>query len=65
MDFRSLLFQQPDNIRKPIKDIKIQEKKWMQAKMAVVFNKTCLNENHLPTSTYICILNVMLLYIKM
>ena len=39
----SLLFQQPYNIRKQVRNIETNEKKLIQAKMAVVFNNTCIN----------------------
>ena len=43
MNFGNLLFQQPYNIRKQVKNIETNEKKLIQAKMAVVFNNTCIN----------------------
>ena len=51
--FGNLLFQQPFNIRKQVRNIETHEKKLIQAKMAVVFNNTCINEN-LPIFTNIC-----------
>ena len=42
MNFRNLLFQQPYNIRKQVRNIETNEKKLIQAKMAVVFNNTCI-----------------------
>ena len=51
MYFGNFLFQQPYNIRKQARNIETNEKKLIQAKMAVVFNNTCINENLLPTST--------------
>ena len=55
MNFGNLLFQQPYNIRKQLRNIETNEKKLIQAKMAVVFNYTCINENLLPTFTNIYI----------
>ena len=52
MNFGNLLSQQPYNIRKQVRNIEINEKKLIQAMMAVVFNDTCINEN-LPTFTNI------------
>ena len=40
MTFGNLLFQQPYNIRKQVRNIETNEKKLIQAKMAVVFNNT-------------------------
>ena len=53
MNFGNLLFHQPYNIRKHVGNIETNEKKLIQAKMAVVFNNTCINENLLPTFTNI------------
>ena len=52
MNFVKLLFQQPYNIRKQVRNIETQEKKLIQAKMAVVYNNTCINENLLNTHTH-------------
>ena len=49
MNFGNLLFQQPYNIRKQVRNIETNEKKLIQTKMAVVFNNTCINENLPPT----------------
>ena len=46
---------QPDNIKKHARNIEDQEKKLANARVAIVFNKTCLNENLLPTFTNIYI----------
>ena len=43
MNFRNLLFQQPYNIRKLVRNIEINEKKLIQAKMDVLFINTCIN----------------------
>ena len=51
MNFENVLFQQPYNIRKQVRNIETHEKKLIEAKMAVVFNNTCINENLLPTYT--------------
>ena len=40
MKFGNLLFQQPYNIRKQVRNIETNEKKPIQAKMAVVFKNT-------------------------
>ena len=42
MNFGNLFFQQPYNIRKQVRNIETDEKKLIQAKMAVVFNNTCI-----------------------
>ena len=43
MNFGNVLFQQPYNIRKQVRNIETNEKKLIQARMAVVFNNTCIN----------------------
>ena len=43
MNFRNLLFQQPYNIRKQVRNIETNEKKLIQAKMDVLFINTCIN----------------------
>ena len=43
MNFGNLLFQQPYNITKQVRNMETNEKKLIQAKMAVVFNNTCIN----------------------
>ena len=55
INFVNLLFHQPYNIRKQVRNIETNEKKLIQAKMAVVFNSTCINGNLLPTFTNILI----------
>ena len=53
MNFGNVLFQQPYNIRKQVRNIETNEKKLIQAKMAVLFNNACINENLLPNFTNI------------
>ena len=36
---------QPENIKRKIRNIETTEKKLVNAKIAVIFNNTCLNEN--------------------
>ena len=48
MNFLNLLHIQPDNIKRNIRNIETTEKKLANAKIAVIFNNTCLNENLLP-----------------
>ena len=45
MNFGNLLYIQPENIKKNIRNIETTEKKLANAKIAVIFNNTCLNEN--------------------
>ena len=52
MKFGNLLFQQPYNIRKQVRNIETNEKKLIPAKMAVVFNNA-----HTHTHTYIYMIN--------
>ena len=58
MNFREFLYIQPDNIKTQVRNIENLEKKLANERVAIVFNKTCLNENLLPTftNTYIYIL---------
>ena len=57
MNFGELIYQQPEHIKKLIRKIENLEKKLANARVAILFNKTCLNENILPkfTNIYICI----------
>ena len=59
MNFGELIYQQPENIKKMLRNIENLEKKLANARVAILFNKTCLNENTLPKFTniyiYICI----------
>ena len=48
MNFGNLLYIQPENIKRNIRNIETTEKKLANAKIAVIFNNTCLNENLLP-----------------
>ena len=51
MNFGELLNHQPENIKKLLRKIENLEKKFANALVAVVFNKTCLNENLLRIFT--------------
>ena len=53
MNVGKLLYIQQDNIKKQVRNIANLEKKLANALVAIVFNKTCLNENLLWT--FICI----------
>ena len=55
MNFGNFLYIQPDNIKKQVRNIENLVKKLAKARVAIVFNKTCLNENLLPTFTNIYI----------
>ena len=46
MNFGELLQLQPDNIKKQLRKIENLENKLANARVAIVFNKTCLNENY-------------------
>ena len=48
MNFGNLLHIQPDNIKRNMRNIETTEKKLANAKIAVIFNITCLNENLPP-----------------
>ena len=52
MNFGELIYHQPYNIKQLLRKIENLEKKLVNARVAIVFNKTCLNENLLPTFTY-------------
>ena len=43
MNFGNLLFGQPDNIKKSLRNIEGIEKKFANTRIATVFNQTCLN----------------------
>ena len=58
MNFGELLNHQPENIKKFLRKIENLENKLANARVAVVFNKTCLNENLLNIFT-----NIYVLYI--
>ena len=53
INFGNLLFQLTYNITKQVRNIETNEKKLIQANMAVVFNNTCINENLMATFTNI------------
>ena len=53
MNFGKFLHLQPENIKKQIRKIENLEIKLANATVATVFNKTCLDENLLPTFTFI------------
>ena len=55
MNFGELIYQQPENIEKLLRKIENLEKKLANARVAIFFNKTCLNENILPKFTNIYI----------
>ena len=44
-DFVNLLYMQPENIKRKARNIETTEKKLVNAKIAVILNNTCLNEN--------------------
>ena len=43
MNFGELIYQQPENIKKLIRKIENFERKLANARVAILFNKTCLN----------------------
>ena len=43
MNFGNLLYMQPDNIKRNLRNIETSEKKLANAKIAVILNNTCLN----------------------
>ena len=43
MNFGNLLYIQPENIKKNIRNIETTEEKLANAKIAVMFNNSCLN----------------------
>ena len=53
MNFGELIYLQPENLKKLIRKIENLEKKLANARVAILFNKTCLNENILPKFTNI------------
>ena len=55
MNFGDFLYIQQDNIEKQVGNIENLEKKLANTRVSIVFNKTCLNENLLPTFTNIYI----------
>ena len=55
MNFGELLHLHPEYIKKQLRKIENLELKLANARVAIVFNKTCLNENLLPTFTNIYI----------
>ena len=48
MNLRELIYQQPENIKKLLRKIENLKKKLANALVAILFNKTCWNENLLP-----------------
>ena len=56
MNFGNLLYCQPDNIKRSLRNIEDIEKKLSNTRIATVFNQACLNEHPLPTFTNIYIL---------
>ena len=64
MNFGEFLHLHPENIKKlTLKDENL-ENKLVNARVAIVFNKTCLNENLLPTFTNIYIYIYIYIYIS-
>ena len=55
MNFGELIYQQPEIIKKMLRKIENFENKLANARVAILFNKTCLNENILPKCTNIYI----------
>ena len=43
MNFGESIYQQPENIKKLIRKIENVERKLANARVAILFNKTCLN----------------------
>ena len=43
MNFGELIYQQPEDIKKLIRKIENLERKLANARVAILFNKTCLN----------------------
>ena len=61
MKFGELIHLQSENVKKLLRKIENLEKKLANARVAILFNKTCLNENILPifTNIYIYIPNII------
>ena len=55
MNFGNLLFQQPYNIRKQVRNIETNEKKLIQAKMTVVLNDIYIYISLNTTAILACI----------
>ena len=53
MNFGEFLYHYEPYVRTKIRRIETQEKKLAKTKVAILFNRTCLNENLLPTYTNI------------
>ena len=60
MNFGELIYLQPENIKQRVRKIENLEKKLANARIAILFNKTCLNENILPIFTNIYIYSIAL-----
>ena len=58
MNFVEFLYLQPDYIKKQLRNNENLEMKLISARVATFFNKTCLNENLLPSFT-----NIYIIYI--
>ena len=54
MNFGELIFNFPYNIRSKIRYLEKLEK-LVKANIAILFNRTCINENILPNFTDICV----------
>ena len=63
MNFGELIFNFPCNIRSKIRYLEKLEKKIVKANIAILFNRTCINENILPKCTDIYIYIYMYIYL--
>ena len=64
MNFGEFLHLHPENIKILTRKIENLENKLANARVAIVFNKTCLNENLLPTFTNIYIYIYIYIYMN-
>ena len=53
MTLGEIIFQFPNNIKIIIRQLEKLERKHIKANMAILFNRTCINENILPQFTNI------------
>ena len=53
MTLGEIIFQFPNNIKIIIRQLEKLERKRVKANMAILFNRTCINENILPQFTNI------------
>ena len=63
MNFGEVIFNFPCNIRSKISYLEKLEKKLVKANIAILFNRTCINENILPKFTDIYIAIYISIYI--